>query len=284
MDPKCFGWTGVAVPPIGQGTWRMGESRAARTREVAALEAGLDLGLTHIDTAEMYGSGGAERVVAAAIAGRRRDDLFLVSKVLPENATRRGTVRACERSLERLRTDHLDLYLLHWPSSHPIGETMAAMEDLVRDGKVRFVGVSNFDVPELTEAMAALTRVRLACNQVLYNLGARGIERKLVPLCREHGIAVVGYTPLAKGGFPARASSGFHTLAEIADRHGATPRQVVLRFLTRSPELFTIPKAVDLRHVRENAEAASFELGPEEIAAIDRAFPAPRRRVPLATA
>jgi diketogulonate reductase-like aldo/keto reductase len=149
---------------------------------------------------------------------------------------------------------------------------------------VRFIGVSNFDVPELTEAMDALTRERLACNQVLYNLGTRGIERKLLPFCREHDIAVVGYTPLAKGGFPARASTGFQVLAEIAERHGATPRQVVLRFLTRSPELFAIPKAVDPRHVRENAGATAFELDAKDVAAIDRAFPAPRRRVPLATA
>ena len=284
MKRKGFGWTGIDVPIVGQGTWRMGETRSERDREIAALRTGLELGLTHIDTAEMYGRGGAERIVAEAIAGRARDDVFLVSKVLPENASRKETVRACNRSLERLGTDHLDLYLLHWPSSHPIGETMAAMENLVQAGKVRFLGVSNFDVPELSEAMAALTRERLACNQVLYNLGARGIERKLVPFCREHGIAVVGYTPLAKGGFPTRASSGFQTLSEIAERHGATPRQVVLRFLTRSPELFTIPKAVDLRHVRENAGAAGFELRPEDTAAIDRAFPAPRRRVPLATA
>jgi diketogulonate reductase-like aldo/keto reductase len=262
----------------------MGESRSERAREVAALRAGLDLGLSHIDTAEMYGSGGAEEVVAAAISGRARGELFLVSKVLPENARRKDTVRACERSLRRLGTDYLDLYLLHWPSAHPIGETMAAMEDLVRAGKVRFIGVSNFDVPELEEASRALTRERLACNQVLYNLGARGIERKLVPFCREQGIAVVGYTPLAKGGFPARASSGFQVLADVAERHGATPRQVVLRFLTRSPELFTIPKAVDVRHLRENAGAARIDLTPADVAAIDRVFPAPRRRVPLATA
>jgi diketogulonate reductase-like aldo/keto reductase len=284
VERRRFGGTRVQVPLVGQGTWRMGESRAERKREVAALCAGLDLGLTHIDTAEMYGSGGAEEVVAEAIAGRARDELFLASKVLPENARRKDTIRACERSLKRLRTDYLDLYLLHWPSSHPIAETMAAMEDLVQAGKVRLIGVSNFDVPELEEAMAALTRERLACNQVLYNLGTRGIERKLVPFCREEGIAVVGYTPLAKGGFPARASSGFQTLAEIAERHGATPRQVVLRFLTRSEELFTIPKAVDLRHVRDNAGATDFELTKADVSAIDRAFPAPRRRVPLATA
>src|SRR4030095_6791587 len=172
----------------------MGEARSERDREIAAPRAGLELGLTHIDTAEMYGSGGAERIAAEAIAGRPRDDVFLVSEVLPENASRKESVRACTRSLERLGTDHIDLYLLHWPSSHPIGETMAAMEDLVQAGKVRFLGGSNFDVPELSEAMAALTRERLACNQVLYNLGARGIERKLVPFCREHGIEVVGHT------------------------------------------------------------------------------------------
>ena len=283
MERKAFGWTGVEVPAIGQGTWRMGDSRPAQAREVAAIELGLSLGLTHVDTAEMYGEGGAERVVARAIAGRKREEIFLVSKVLPENASRRGTIQAAERSLKRLEVDYLDLYLLHWPGRHPIAQTMDAMEELVRAGKVRYVGVSNFDVDDLRAAMGALTRERLACNQVLYSLGTRGIERDLLPFCAQHGIAVVGYTPFRKGGFPEPGSAGHRLLSQIAARHGRTPRQVALRFLTRAPGLFTIPKAVDPAHVRENAGASDFTLADDEVAAIDRAFPAPRRRVPLAT-
>ncbi len=279
MERKPFGHTGIDVAVIGQGTWHMGESRRERERERAALDLGIDLGLTHIDTAEMYGSGGAEEVVAAAIAGRRRSDLFLVSKVLPQHASYRGTMHAAEQSLRRLRTDYLDLYLLHWPGSHPIADTMGAMEALVAAGKVRFIGVSNFDVEEMRAAMGALKRERLACNQVLYNLAQRGIERELIPFCEREGVAVVGYTPF--GGMPRRASKGLKVLAQIAARHGKTPRQVALAFLTRSPALFTIPKTVNLDHVRENA-GARFELTPADMSAIDTAFPAPAQRVPLA--
>jgi diketogulonate reductase-like aldo/keto reductase len=281
MERRRFGGTEIAVPLVGQGTWRMGDSASSRARESDALRLGLDAGLTHIDTAEMYGEGGAEEVVADAIAGRR-EEVFLASKVLPENASRKGTVRACERSLRRLRTDHLDLYLLHWPSSHPIGETMAGLEDLVQGGKVRFIGVSNFDVVELRAAMAALSRERLACNQVLYNLETRGIERALIPFCQEHDIAVVGYTPLGKR-FPTRGDSA-RVLGGVAERHGATSRQVALRFLTRLPGSFTIPKAVVPEHVRENAAATAFDLSLDDVAAIDAAFPAPRRAGRLATA
>lgn len=280
MDTKPFGWTGVRVPVIGQGTWHMGESRRQREREVTALQLGLDLGLTHIDTAEMYGSGGAEEVIGTVIRARRRADLFLVSKVLPQNASYRGTLSAAEQSLRRLGTDYLDLYLLHWPGPHPISETMRAMEDLVAQEKIRFVGVSNFRVDEMEEAMAAsLGRQRLACNQVLYNLKSRGIELDLLPFCQRHSIAVVGYTPY--GGFP-RGGRGLELLEEIAGRHGTTPRQVVLRFLTRESHLFAIPKASRPEHVRENAGAADLTLDPAEIEAIDRAFPAPAHPVPLA--
>ncbi len=279
MERKPFGHTGIEVPVIGQGTWRMGESRREWARERTAVALGIDLGLTHIDTAEMYGNGGAEEVVAAAIAGRRRSDLFLVSKVLPQHGSYRGTIRAAEQSLRRLRTDYLDLYLLHWPGSHPIADTMGAMEALVAAGKVRFIGVSNFDVEEMRAAMGALKRERLACNQVLYNLAQRGIERELIPFCRREGVAVVGYTPF--GGMPRRASHGLKVLSEIANAHGKSARQVVLAFLTRSPAVFTIPKAVEPDHVRENA-AASFHLTPSDAAAIDAAFPAPSRHVPLA--
>jgi diketogulonate reductase-like aldo/keto reductase len=240
MRSEPFGWTGVRVPVIGQGTWRMGESRDAE-REIAALRLGLDLGMTHIDTAEMYGDGRAEEVVAAAIRGQARSQLFIVSKVLPQNASYKGTIAACEASLRRLRLERLDLYLLHWPGRHPIGETMRAMEDLVASGKIRYHGVSNFDVDELRQAMAALTHTRLACNQVLYNLAHRGIERDLLPLCEKEGIAVVGYTPF--GGLPGSGTSGRGVLDGIAQDHGRTVRQVVLAFLTRRPLLFAIPKA-----------------------------------------
>jgi diketogulonate reductase-like aldo/keto reductase len=264
---RPFGWTGVPVPVIGQGTWRMGEDPGARKAEVAALRLGLELGLVHIDTAEMYGSGGAESVVAEAIAGQR-DRVFLVTKVLPENASRTGTVQACERSLKRLRTDRVDLYLLHWSSGrHPLAETMRGMADLVARGLVRFVGVSNLDVAEMRECQAALGEIRLASNQVLYHLRARELERELLPHAEREGVAVVGYTPLAKGGFLRGA------MAEVARRLGRSPRQVALNFLTRRDALFTIPKASRPEHVRENAGALDFTLGPDDLRAIDAAYP-----------
>ena len=267
MITRSFGSTGVKVPVIGQGTWHMGESRRAEREEVAALRAGLELGLTHIDTAEMYGDGGAERVVAQAIKGHSRDALFIVSKVLPSNASESGTVKACEQSLTRLGTDHLDVYLLHWWSGqHPIADTMRAMETLVKRELTRFVGVSNFDVDEMKQAQAALGQTRLACNQVLYHLRDRAIERDLVPHCERQQAAIVGYTPLARGGF-MRAP-----VVEIARRYGRTPRQVALNFLTRRASLFTIPKASRPEHVRENAAALDFTLSAEDLRAIDAAF------------
>lgn len=280
MDTKPFGWTAVELPVIGQGTWHMGESRHTRAAEITALQLGLDLGLTHIDTAEMYGSGEAEALIAAAIRDRRRADLFLVSKVLPEHASYTGTIRAAEHSLRRLGTDYLDLYLLHWPSRYPIGETMRAMEALVGTGKIRLLGVSNFTVDEMRAAMAALTRERLACNQVCYNLARRGIERDLIPFCEREHIAVVGYSPF--GDFPHTTSAQFRLLTEIGATYGKTPRQVALCFLTRAPHVFTIPKSSNPEHVRENAGAARFTLTPADLAAMDRTFPAPRRPVPLA--
>lgn len=279
MEAKPFGWTGVSVPTVGQGTWRMGEVRRHRTAEEAALVLGLDLGLTHIDTAEMYGDGGAEEIVAAALRGRRRGELFLVSKVLPQHASYKGTIQAAEHSLRRLGTDYLDLYLLHWAGRHPIADTMGAMENLVAAGKIRCLGVSNFDVAALRDAMAALSRERLACNQVLYNLTHRGIERDVLPFCEQHDIAVVGYTPF--GGWPARGEA-LRVLTAIGMRHGKSPRQIALGFLTRHRLLFAIPKASDPAHVRENAGAGGTALSAADRAAIDRVFPAPRRRVPLA--
>ena len=256
----------------------MGGSAKGRKRDIDALRLGLDLGLTHIDTAEMYGP--AEGTVAAAIKGRNRSRLFVVSKVLPEHASYRGTIRAAEASLRRLGTDYLDLYLLHLPSSHPIGETMGAMEELVRTGKIRFIGVSNFDCDEMRGAMAALTRERLVCNQVLYHLGARGIERALIPFCDREEIAVVGYTPFGSGHFSGRTTQG-RILQLIGAHHGKTPRQVALRFLTQTPGTFAIPKASDVEHVRENVGATGFTLTPADLKAIDRAFLPPRRRGPL---
>lgn len=270
MLTRPFGWTGVQVPVLGQGTWMI---EAAGKRAVDALRAGIDLGMTHIDTAEMYGSGRAEELVGEAIAGRRRD-VFLASKVLPSNASYDGTIRACERSLQRLKTDYLDLYMLHWPGSYPIGDTMRAMGTLVERGLVRFAGVSNFDVHELPDAAAVQ---RLACNQVLYHLGDRGIERRVLPWCRERQVPVVAYSPFGHGDFPERSK----VLQEIAKRHGRTVRQVVLNWATRDPNVFTIPKTVRIERVRENAAALDFQLTPEDLVAIDRAFPAPARDVPL---
>ena len=281
MTQRPFGWTGVQVAAIGQGTWMIEGTAEQERRSIEALRAGMDLGLTHIDTAEMYGSGRAEEIAGEAIAGRR-GEVFLVSKVLPSNAAYEGTLRACERSLRRLGTDRLDLYLLHWESEHPIGETMRAMERLIDQGLIRFAGVSNFDVEQVRAAQAALRHHRLASNQVLYHLGERGIERRLIPYCQEQGIAVVGYTPFGRAKFPRADSPGGRVLAGIAQRHGRTVRQAILNFLTRLDGVFTIPKAGNAEHARENAGGAGWVLAPEDVAAIDRAFPAPAKDVPLA--
>ena len=275
MERRRFGLTGVDVPVIGQGTWEIGREAVKTLRE------GLDLGLTHIDTAEMYGNGKAEELVSQAIAGRR-DEVFLVSKVLPSNASYEGTLRACERSLERLKTDHLDVYLLHWESSYAIGETMRAMERLIDQRQIRYAGVSNLDVTATKAAQAALRHHKLACNQVLYHLQERGIERRLIPYCAEQGIAVVAYTPFGRTDWDRLKTPAGKVLAEIAKRNGRSVRQVVLSFLTRWPHVFTIPKADKVEHMRENAGGADWSLPAEDIAAIDRAFPAPAKDVPLA--
>ena len=271
------------MPVIGQGTWNVGDDPASETREVAALRAGLDLGLTHIDTAEMYGDGRSEQLVARAIAGRR-DEVFLVTKVLPSNASYDGTIQACERSLRRLGTDHLDLYLLHWPSGqHPFAETMRALESLVVAGKTRFIGVSNFTVVELQVAQRCLTTERIVCNQVLYHLGSRGIETEILPMCRRDGIALVGYSPFAQGLFPPRDRRQREVLETIAETHGKTTRQVALRFLT-SDEGFAIPKATRIEHVLENAGVAGWALSRSDLAAINEVFPVPPPGRPLDTA
>ena len=265
------------MPVIGQGTWYIDRGdRGDRGSAVAALRRGIDLGMTHIDTAEMYGD--AEPVVAEAIAGRR-DEIFLVSKVLPSNASRRGTITACERSLARLKTDRLDCYLLHWRGSYPLAETVAAFEQLVSAGKIRSWGVSNFDVGDLDEMLAVAGQGRIACNQVLYHLQERAIEHAVIPWCRKHGTAVVAYSPFGHDDFPAPRSQAGAILQQIAEAHGASPRQVALGFLTRDQELFAIPKASNEAHAADNAAAGSLVLDDEEIAALDKAFPrGPRPR------
>jgi diketogulonate reductase-like aldo/keto reductase len=266
MIRRPFGPTGIDVPVLGQGTWRLRDEK----RAAEALEEGIRLGMTHLDTAELYT--GAEQVIRPVIDGRR-DDVFLVSKVLPRHASREGVHKACRASLERLGADHLDVYLLHWWSDdHPIEETMQALGELVDEGKTRFVGVSNFDVEELEAAKAALGRHRIACNQVLYHLGARGMESEVLAWCKRERIAVVGYSPFGHGDFPSPRSQGGRVLQEVGDRHGKTPRQVALAFLARDPDVFLIPKAESVEHVRENAGGA-FELPKEDADRIDRAFP-----------
>jgi diketogulonate reductase-like aldo/keto reductase len=271
MEKRGFGSTGVMVPVLGQGTWQMeNDDRASAIR---ALQVGMDLGMTHIDTAELYGRGRVEEsIVAEAIAGRR-EEVFLVSKVMPSNATYEGTLKACERSLQRLKTDRLDCYLLHWPGSHPLEGTVRAFEQLVRDGKLRSWGVSNFGVDELEETVRIAGPGRVACNQVLYHLEERSIEHGVLPWCARANIAVVGYSPFGNGQFPGPESSRGRVLASVAKAHRASPYQVALRFLTRHPSLFAIPKASREAHVRDNAAAASLKLSAEELARIDAAFP-----------
>lgn len=272
IERRAWGPTGREVPVIGQGTWQMEED--GRAQCVRALRAGLDAGLTHIDTAELYGRGEVEDIVGEAIEGRR-EEVFLVSKVLPSNASREGTVEACERSLRALRTDHLDGYLLHWPGPHPLEETIAAFDALVKDGKIRSWGVSNFDVEAMEEALRIAGEGAIACNQVLYHVEERTIEHEVLPFCEAHGIALVGYSPYGSGRFPEDDS----TLAAIAEAHGATPYQVALAFLTRHPSTFTIPKAANPAHAVENARVV--HLSEDELAGIDQAFPLGRsRRLP----
>jgi len=268
---RRFGSTGRSVPLVGQGSWRTEQS--APTAAIAALRQVLDLGMTHIDTAEMYGSGAAETLIGRAIAGRR-DEVFLVSKVLPSNASRRGTIKACEQSLQRLQTDRLDCYLLHWPGNHPLSETIAAFDALVGAGKILSWGVSNFDVGELDEVAAIAGPGHPVCNQVLYHLRERAIEHAVLPWCQKHGTAVVAYTPF--GETPAiylARSPQADVLRAVADAHAATPRQVALAFLLRHENSFAIPKAASPPHVAENAGAATLRLTEADIARIDAAFP-----------
>ena len=281
MIYRNFAGTGVELPVIGQGTWNMGVAQLQEAEEIRTLRLGIDLGMSHIDTAEMYGSGSTEVMVGRALSGLRQK-VFLTSKVLPSNASYSGTLKACERSLRRLGTDYLDLYLLHWWSGHhPIAETMRAMEELVRSGKTRFIGVSNSDALQLRQAQGVLSNQRLVCNQVCYHLKTRSIEFSLLPYCEGQEIAVVGYSPFGSGNFVTPNSEGWKKLAQIGARHGKSVRQVALQFLIRKASLFAIPKASSLEHVRENSEAAEFELTAEDLAVIDRVFPPPAKESPL---
>ncbi|MCA6111849.1 aldo/keto reductase [Bradyrhizobium cenepequi] len=268
MRTKKFGHHGPNVSVIGQGTWYLdhGDRKAA----VAALRRGIERGMTHIDTAEMYGD--AELVIADAIEGQR-EDLFLVSKVLPSNASRRTTIIACERSLKRLKTDRLDCYLLHWRGSYPLEDTVAAFEELVASGKIRSWGVSNFDAADLDEILEVSDEGRIACNQVLYHLQERAIEHAVIPWCEKHGVAVVAYSPFGHNDFPSPRSKGGAVLQTVAEAHNATPRQVALAFLVRAASVLAIPKASSAEHAAENAAAGDLVLSASEIEALDKAFP-----------
>jgi diketogulonate reductase-like aldo/keto reductase len=275
MQTRRFGWTGHQISVIGQGTWKMeGDSPV---EALGALQAGLDAGMTHIDTAELYGGGRVESLVGRAIAGRR-EKIFLVSKVMPNHASRSGTVKACEASLQRLGTDHLDCYLLHWPGPHPLEETIAAFEQLVEEGKIRSWGVSNFDVDDLEEALEISGPGRIACNQVLYHLRARDIEDRVIPWCTQHDVAVVGYSPFGSGDFPQPQSKGGKVLGDVARAHGVTPHKVALAFLVRDPHVLAIPKSAKVARVRENAGAAGVKLTRDEVGRLEEVFPLRRGR------
>lgn len=283
MIRRQFGNSGKLVPIIGQGSWAIPESGTAKKEAIDSLQLGIDIGMTHIDTAEMYGNGKAEEVIGEAIKGLKRNKLFIVSKVLPSNASYKGTIKACENSLRRLKTDYLDCYLLHWPGSIPLEETMTALEQLVRDGKILSLGLSNFDVEGLKEAKGYLQKEKITCNQVFYHLGERGIERKLIPYCQRQDIAIVAYTPFGQNGLPSESSAKGKALKQVADKHGVSIRQVILAFLVRKEIVFTIPKASKADHVKDNAAAGDLVLDASDIRLIDSHFPGPTKDRPLAT-
>ena len=269
--------SGETVPVLGQGTWNMAEESAARSDEIAALRVGLDLGLTLIDTAEMYADGGAEELLGKAIEGRR-EEVFIVSKLMPSHATRSGTVRACEKSLRRLGTDHLDLYLLHWPGRVPLKETVAGFQDLVADGKIRYWGVSNFDIDDMNKLIGVDGGNEVATNQVLYNLKRRGIEYDLHPWCASRSIPIMAYSPIEQGELLRSRA-----VLEIAKRHNATAAQVALAWVLRKDHVIAIPKAGTVEHVRQNRDALHIELSAVDLAELDSSFPPPRRKRPLET-
>jgi diketogulonate reductase-like aldo/keto reductase len=267
--------SGQAIPVLGMGTWRMGESSKNRPREIEALRYGLDLGISLIDTAEMYGEGGAEEVIAQAIANRR-SEVFLVSKVYPHNASRQGAVAACERSLNRLRTDYLDLYLLHWRGSVPLAETLEAFQALQKAGKIRSFGVSNFDVRDMEEANHLQHGNKIATNQVLYNLLRRGVEWNLLPWCRQRNIPVMAYSPIEQGRLLNNRS-----LKAIAKERGVTGAQVAIAWLLHQDNVSVIPKSSSIDHVAQNYAALDLKLSAEELTALDADFPPPTQSVPL---
>nr|WP_290225741.1 aldo/keto reductase [Trichocoleus desertorum] len=267
--------SGQSIPVLGMGTWRMGEAASQRSAEVSALQHGLNLGITLIDTAEMYGEGGAETVIAEAIEGRR-SSAFIVSKVYPHNASRQGAIAACERSLKRLKTDYLDLYLLHWRGSVPLSETLEAFQTLKQMGKVRDYGVSNFDVTDMQKATNLPGGDAIATNQVLYNLMRRGIEWDLLPWCRQNSLPIMAYSPVEQGRLLTH-----RTLQKIAQERGVTPAQVAIAWLLHQENVIVIPKSSSIAHVEENYAALNLQLTPEDLQALDTAFPAPNKRVAL---
>ena len=273
--------SGKPVARLGQGAWAIGDDRSRRTEEIATLKLGLDLGLALIDTAEMYGGGRSEELIAEVIDGRR-EDVYLVSKVLPGNATKPGTIEACKKSLTRLRTDYLDLYLLHWREAKPLEPTFEAFASLRESGLIRDYGVSNFDVVDVKEATAIAGGDGIAANQVLYNLSDRGIEWHLLNWCRELGITIMAYTPLGNSGRRLRAILGNAALREVAERLQSTPAQVALAWLLRHDGVVAIPKASTIEHVRENRAALDLRLAAEDLSKLDEAFPPPRGKTPLA--
>jgi len=266
---------GASVAALGQGTWFMGDSPANAKKEVRALQLGVDSGMTLIDTAEMYADGGAEKIVGKAIAGRR-SSVFVVSKVLPSNASRRGTVAACEASLRRLGTDYLDLYLLHWRGNYPLAETIQAMNTLVEQGKIRLWGVSNLDLDDMAELTEQPSGGSVQTNQLLYNLSRRGIEYDLLPWCRERNVPIMAYSPIEQGRL-----LDDRTLVEVAERHGATPAQVALAWVLRHPDVIAIPKASSEAHVRENSASLKIALSAADLSDLDIAFPPPKRKQAL---
>jgi len=275
MGPKVTLPDGETVPALGQGTWQMAETAGRRKQEIEALRLGVELGMTLIDTAEMYGEGAAEELVAEALS-EQRDRLFLVSKVYPHNASRQGVIQACERSLKRLKTDRLDLYLLHWRGSVPLEETIAGFEELRRSGKIRHWGVSNFDVDDMEELVRIPGGENCAANQVLYNVTRRGPEFDLVPWMAKRSMPLMAYSPIEQGRLPRGG-----VLQRIGRRHDATPFQIALAWLLQRPAVIAIPKASSQDHVRDNHRALEIRLSPEDVAAIDEEFPPPKRKRPL---
>jgi diketogulonate reductase-like aldo/keto reductase len=280
MKYRTFGPTSFKVPVIGQGTWNM-ESLSSRDFS-RVIHRGLDLGMTHIDTAEMYGDGQVEVLLGKTIQ-QKRDKLFLVSKVLPSNASRQGTLQACERSLQRLKTEYLDCYLLHWLGPYPLEDTFAAFDELQNAGKIRSWGMSNVDEHTLARAMQLTTKDRITCNQVLYHLQERAIEHAVLPFCAQQKVALVAYSPFGSGQFPAENSASGQKLAAIAKRHSASPRQIALAFLIRHPSVFAIPQTSQISHVEDNAHAADIMLSDEDMEQIDQAFPPGPRREGIPT-